>query len=497
MTMTNVHSIRETEAALRGGGLSRSDAKRLAAEAAALKGTSKMSQTLARALEKFSPRNRSLPALLADPHARVPVYKLLEAREDLRTGLDIADTQNIDADLKMVKVAIAEIDDAIKKTRAAQADAAATARPVEGQENRSMIHASNVGAPLLRDVASGRMIRTYTAKEPVASDGGQPDFGVGDMVRAAVTGDWSRLPSHIRAGSAGIGSAGGFLVPSELAGFVVDLARAKARVLQAGALTVPMPAGNLTVATVTADPQPAWKAENAPFAVSQGSYGAINLVTRTLGVIVPLSLELVMSATNINELVTSQLVQRLGLTLDTAAIAGDGTVSQPVGIINNIPAGNVVNVGAALTSATAYGYWNTAIGTVLGANAELNDLSILHNSDVETSLDGLLDTLYQPLRPTPNYQSIKNAGRVYIANGIPTAGSPAESYSVVGDFKQVLFGMQQNLVLEISREGSYVNADGTTGNAFANGQILIRGMIMADVAVLRPTFFAQVNNIQV
>jgi HK97 family phage major capsid protein len=266
--------------------------------------------------------------------------------------------------------------------------------------------------------------------------------------------------------------------------------------MQAGAITVPMDRGNLSVAIVTADPQAQWKAENAAFPVAQGAYGRLDMVSRTLGVIVPISLELLLSASNINEILTTQLTQRLGLQLDQAAIAGDGTQNQPRGIISNVPADSVIPVGAVLASATAYGHWSSAIGKVLAANAELSDLSILHNSDVETALDGLQDTLNQPLRPTPNFASIKNAGKAYVANGIATSGSPAATYSVVGDFHQVLFGMQQSLSIEVSRDGGYVNPDGSTGNAFAQGQVLVRAMIMGDVAVMRPTWFAQVDDIR-
>ncbi len=487
-------SIRSIENELHAAGFSRADAKARAAMLVSLtESPQPMTTKLERAIERLAPNFRAYSQSLD----QLPIHRLRALRAAFADGPDPADAANFDSDFQLAKAGIAEVESIISKRQAQQAEAVRTAKPVEGQERFHMSNNSVGGAPMLRDVNSGRIIRAYNANEPIASDGYAPDFGVGDIVRAAVTGNWNRLPSNVRAGSAGVGSAGGFLVPSELSAHVVDLARAKARVLQAGAITVPMPAGNLTVATVTGDPTPSWKAENSPFASSQGTYGAIQLVTKTLGVIVPLSLELIMSATNINEVVQTQLVQRLGLTLDSAAIYGDGTVNTPRGILSWMPTTNAFSAGGALTSATAYSWWNQAIGAVLGANAELNDLSILHNSDVETSLDGLLDTLYQPLRPTPNYASIKNNGRVYIANGIPTSGTPSSSYSIVGDFKQVLFGMQQSLSLEISREGGYVDTTGTAQNAFSNGQVLIRAMIMCDVAVLRPTFFSQVSDIQV
>ncbi len=455
-----------------------------------------MNSTLSRAFAKFAPAYRHLAEIPNTAAANYSVTSLQRARAAIIDGLDPTDPDDWTGREKLARDAVAEINRMIATTKARQAESARTARPVAGQENSGFSGGGGGGAPLLRDVASGRMIRTYRHDEPVASDGGQPDWGVGDMVRAACTGDWNRLPSNIRAGSAGIGAAGGFLIPTELAGWVIDLARARARVLQAGALSMPMDRGNLSVAVVTGDPQASWKAENAAFAVSQGSYGLLNLTTKTLGVIVPLSLELIMSAANLNEIVTTQLTKALALQLDTAAISGDGTVNQLRGIIPTIPSDQVIDVGSSLVSGTAYSKWSQAIGKILAANAELSDLSILHNSDVESALDELQDTLYQPLRPTPNYAAIKNAGRVYVANGIVTSGDPATTYSLVGDFHQVLFGMQESLSIEVSREGSY-NDNGTWGNAFAQGQVLLRAMIMCDVAVMRPTFFAQVKDIQI
>ncbi len=486
-------SIREIENELRNAGFSRADAKARAAMLVSLtESPQPMTTKIERAIERLAPNFRAYAQNLDT----LPIHRLRALRSAFAEGPDPADAQNFDTDFSLAKSAISEIDNIIKQRQSALENAARTGRPVAGQENTSM-NRSFGGTPMFRDINSGRAIRAYRHDEPIASDGGRPDFGIGDCVRAAVTGNWSRLPSNIRAGSAGVGSAGGFLVPSELSQHVVDLARAKARTMQAGALSLPMEHGNLSIATVNSDPTPQWKSENSPFASDQGSYGLINMVVRTLGVIVPLSLELVLSANNIDEVVTTQLSQRLGLVLDQAAISGDGTVNTPIGILNRMPSTNVFSAGGPLASASAYGYWNQAISAVLGANAELSDLSILHNSSVEGALDGLQDTLNQPLRATPNYQSIKSRGGVMVANGIVASGTPATTYSVVGDFHQLVYGMQQNLALEISREGSYVDSTGALQNAFANGQILVKASILCDVAVLRPTFFAQVSDIQV
>jgi HK97 family phage major capsid protein len=345
---------------------------------------------------------------------------------------------------------------------------------------------------VFKDLPSGRILRTLRADEPMNQIGFRPDYGIGDLVRAATTGDWSRLPSPIhRAGSAGIGPAGGLLVPPELAGWIVDLARAEAQVLRAGAITVEMPAGNLSIGTVVSDPMPQWKSENAWIAVSGGAYGRIEMTARMLSAIVPISIELATSAANINDLLNKQLVEQMGLRLDTAAIFGDGTQNTPKGIINIAGVGNV-SVGAMPTNYSAF---NTGIGLCLAANARLQNLSVLMNSDVSTLLSGLTDTLGQPLRAPPNYQKIRDRGAEYLANSILSAGTPKSTFALIGDFTNVIIGMQQNITLEVSREGGYQNPDASVGSAFGQGQILVRAYMMVDVAVQRPAFFTQVSNI--
>jgi HK97 family phage major capsid protein len=493
-----MNTIRSIEGQLRAAGKSRAESKRMAGQWASLqsekKGNPMMSSNLQRALSKFAPAYRRIAENDSGRFGGPSLNELIRARAAIADGPDVASAGTFSADLALAREGAAELDRLIARKKSEQLEAMRGARPVAGQD----VHSAGGwgGAPLLRDVQTGRKIRAYRHDEPVASDGGQPDFGIGDVTRACITGDWSRIPSHVRAGAAGIGAAGGFLIAPELAGYVIDLARAKARVLQAGAQTVPMVNGNLTVAIVTGDPVASWKAENAAFAVSQGSYGEITLTTKTLGVIVPLSLELVMSAANLNDVVTTQLVKALGLELDSACISADGTLNTPRGIVAHLPADNIVPVGASLAAATAYSYYGSAIGKCLAANAEIDSLSILQNSDVDTALDGLVDTLYQPLRPSPNFAKIADAGRKYVANGIVTSGTPASTYAVVGDFSQVLIGMQQSLMIEVSREGGYGVGE-SAGNAFAQGQVLLRALIMCDVAILRPTWFAQISDIRI
>lgn len=529
-------TLRQTEALLRAAGMSAAAAKRIAPQRLAAmatlspEGTSTMpfpapapapakpsATNLTRALQRFAPDYERVVDTGSDRSARpVTVAELLRARAAIAEGPEL-DAETFDADLELARSALAEIDQLIADRRAAQAREAAAAQPVDGQDMDAIARharghrssAPQATGPAFRNVDTGQVIRAFRGSERLApAQHDDPTYGLGDLVRAHVTGDWSAIPAETRANMAGLGAGGGFLVPPDFAPTVIDLARHKARVMQAGAMTMPMPRGTLTIATIDSDPKPAWRGELMPFATSQGSYGQIVLSTKVLGVLVPLSIELVESAANINDLVLGQVTEQMALMLDAAAMAGAGTQAQPTGILPKLLSENIIPVGAALDPATAYSKWGTAIGRCLAANAELANLSVLHNSDVEVALDNLVDTQHQPLRPSPNYASIRDRGAVYTANGIATEGDPASTYSLIGDFSQVLFGMQQNLQLEVSKTGGYVASQavdlplgqsiavGDQVDAFSRGMYLIRAMMMVDVAIIRPSFFSQVADIR-
>ena len=52
---------------------------------------------------------------------------------------------------------------------------------------------------------------------------------------------------------------GGILLDSAVSARVIDLARAKTRVIEAGAMTLPMDAREITIARVESEPSPAWR----------------------------------------------------------------------------------------------------------------------------------------------------------------------------------------------------------------------------------------------
>ena len=118
-----------------------------------------------------------------------------------------------------------------------------------------------------------------------SASGARPDeLSLSRWLRGIVTGDWSRAKAELeemRAMSVGTPTAGGYLVPSPLSAQVIDMLRAKAVVMLAGAQTVAMEYHTLDLARVTGAPTAEWKAENAAITASDMTLDKVTLHART------------------------------------------------------------------------------------------------------------------------------------------------------------------------------------------------------------------------
>ncbi len=77
-------------------------------------------------------------------------------------------------------------------------------------------------------------------------------------------------------------TAGGYTVSGILASEWIDLLRSAMVLSQAGARTVPMDAGTVTLARLTADPTVRWHGENASLTEGDPTFGAVALRAKTV-----------------------------------------------------------------------------------------------------------------------------------------------------------------------------------------------------------------------
>lgn len=307
---------------------------------------------------------------------------------------------------------------------------------------------------------------------PATTKGVDATARVGEFVKCAITGNWRNASPGIRAAmSEGANTAGGYLVPEEMLRRVIDLARAKSVIMQAGAVTIPMSSDSLTVARVATDPVFQVKGENIAFTGSDIAFDALHFSAHTVGTLITASRELAEDAPNFEEMVETTLANAFAAKLDNIAINGVSS-SHLDGLLTwNSGSGLIGETGSVGAIA-----WEDVAAAVVGVQAANHEPSayIVHPTiagDLATltSGDGT-NSAKLWLGPPPNVAPLTPL--------VTTNISTAEI--VVGQFDQFVWAIRQGALIEVSRQA---------GDAFAKHQVLIKLTWRGDTGALRRDAF--------
>ncbi len=326
-----------------------------------------------------------------------------------------------------------------------------------------------------------KMADVAMAERSGAWDDDGSSLGLHAYLKAVVTGDWRGLPSGSKAMAVGVGALGGFVVPGELSARLIDLARNAARVVQAGALTVPMTTAEMTMARLAGDASASWKQENAAGTASDLSLERVTFRARTLVAVVKSSVELFEDATTIESTIENSLGAALGLELDRAALRGSGAGAEPLGILNQP---GVTVTGAIGSPADYVKFADTPTLALRNANAA-EPYAFISSPRTFDSLAKIvtgITTDLTRLPPPPAW----NAYQRFSTNQIPVnlGAGTNESEAYIGDFAQLMIGMRTQLAIEVSRQAADANS-----SAFTNMQVWIRAYLRADIQLAHPDHF--------
>jgi len=418
---------------------------------------------------------------------------ILEAAEDegrKRTADEEAELRRIEADMNRVEQVLAMRPPAL--------------RPEIG-DRRDAPHGGERSAATARwvDPKTGKEIRTLRPNERFADVVETPPemrgLRVGKYLRGLITGKWRDAEAEQRAAmTTSQATGGGNLLPSPLWAQLIDLARNKTRVIQAGATTVPMTAPTLDMARITADPTGQWfsgdEVRVAGITESQATFGRLTLRANTLGFLERVSIELAEDAPNFPDLLENQLAAAIALELDRAVLFGipGGVI---VGLRDWLTIGgdtsqsiNETSMGTNGATPTDFSQLVTVIRQVLDGNypGRLDELAGIMSPRSWGTYEGLKNTLNDPLRSPASWAAIQAAGRVFVTKQCPiteTQGSSnAASTVFVGDFSQVLLGLRTELTIELTRQA---------GDAFSRLHVLLRGYLRADWNVVQPKWISR------
>jgi HK97 family phage major capsid protein len=299
------------------------------------------------------------------------------------------------------------------------------------------------------------------------------NLSIGRLLNGYINHDWTGAELEMKAMTSSPTSAGGILIPAPLSARIIDLARNEAAVFRAGAQTVPMSSATLVMARATGDVTAAWYAANAAITESDAAFDSVTFTAHKLAVLVRVENELLADAIGIDAAIERSIGQAIGLELDRVALLGSGTPPEPRGVLNFASINNVPTVGT-LADFTKF---VDAIALVRGNNFSPN--AILMNARNEAVLAKLVSGISgdkTPLVAPEYYRAVPR----YITNQLPNADA------FVGDFNQLMVGLRQNVLLEVSREAD---------DAFSKDQTMIRATFRADVQLTHVKAFCSLTGI--
>lgn len=345
----------------------------------------------------------------------------------------------------------------------APADPAAPAPPSRER------HGTSQGVRLLTRAES---VSGWAGDNGLITGADQPSFD--KYIRGIVTNRWDGADQE-RALAEGTSSAGGYLVPAPLASFVIDIARNATRVIQAGAVTVPMEYQTLRVPRLTNEGAPAWRNENAQITEQDMTFDSVLFTAKSLDRLVILSRELFEDSNpSAMGVIANSFGKQIAVALDYAALRGSGVAPVPQGVLNTPNITTITN-GANGSGITNYDFLLDAVNAVRANNFEPNAHIVAPRT--VTSLRKLKDSQNRYLQPPAESLPLLPTNQIPINLTVGTSSDASEVYTAQWD--QLGIGIRTEFVLEFLRE-RYADY----------GQYAFIGHLRADIQLLQPGGFA-------
>lgn len=283
--------------------------------------------------------------------------------------------------------------------------------------------------------------------------------------------------------AAGDATAGGVLLPHDLANEVIDLLRARTVVRKLGATTMDMPNGSIEVPKLTGGAAVGFVGENQPRNATQEEFGNITLTARKLIGIVPASNDLLRSPkANADTIIRNDLSRGMSIREDLAFIRDDGTAATPKGMKYwALPANLVASLGTTVDNIIAD--LSGMLSRIQTANVDVADLAwILSPRSVERLriLRGLDVFLFRADIDQGRLMGLPFG----VTSQIPiNLGSGSDSEIYLFNKADAIIGETGQMEVMASTEAAYNDGSGTIVAAFSRDQTVIRVLERIDFAM--------------
>lgn len=330
-------------------------------------------------------------------------------------------------------------------------------------------------------LAHGQSLR---ALEPKASD--VPSMG--RVLRGLVLGgrahDAKQLEQERKAMAISSDPAGGYTVAGVLASQWIDLLRANMVLSKAGALTIPMSAGEMTLARVTGDPAVSWHGENAGITDSEATLGAVTLRAKTVVCLVKLSLELSQDSSNIEQILQSTITSAMANAIDSAGINGVSTNASvaPSGLTSLAGRNSVTSIGAPTS-------WDFAIDgmyELLADNVPSDRIgAMVAHPAVWKKMAKLKTGITNDNTPLTAPDEVAKLPKLW-TTAAPLAGGTTAT-GIIANWRDLLFGVRKDINVRVLQE-TFLGS---------NLQIAVLAYARVDFAASRAASFCTLEGITV
>lgn len=293
-------------------------------------------------------------------------------------------------------------------------------------------------------------------------------------------------------------ASGGALVPQEYSADFIAYLYDRTVVRALGARTIDMGQGNLVLGRQDATATAYWRGEGERIVVSQQSFGQLVLNAKELGVLVPISEQLLQRRpAGLETIVRDDMASVAALAEDAALLRGDGTQGRIKGIKSAMASGNKFAAQASTDLAKTTVDLLKAMYKVDSANIPMIQTGWAFNPRILYYLMALRSTDGYPVYMMELAQGTLYGSRFRTTNGIPrnlsNDGDETEIY--FGDFSQIIIGETLNMNIAQSNQASFVDAGGNTVHGFQDGIHLIRLTHSVDMALRHSRAFALIEGV--
>lgn len=338
--------------------------------------------------------------------------------------------------------------------------------------------------------------------QPVASVPAQPaEKGIrfARMARAmAAAGGIPRLAAEVAAdwGDSGLfanqnmtsGAAGGFLVPEDVSGEVIELLRPASVIMRGGPRVVPLPNGNLTMNRVATGSTFSYTGEQQDIGATGMTLGQVKLSAKKLTGLIPISNDLLRSASlAADRLVRDDIVEGSALAMDANFLRSAGGDNAPLGLRHQLTgtafaASNILGATGANTLASITADLGRMELALLNANVQLTGAAWIGAPRTMMRLRNIRDG--NGNFAFPEMQTGTLRGLPFLnTTTVPINLNGAESELYLIAFPHVLVGEHSGLEIATSTEAAYKDGTGTMQAAFSRDETVIRAIEHHDIGL--------------